>query len=59
MEAYQASRGIQPTGYLDRQTVVGIVQETNQAQQGALITEGTDVVRGLIESLGGSTQQSQ
>jgi peptidoglycan hydrolase-like protein with peptidoglycan-binding domain len=56
IEGYQASRGMQPTGYLDRQTVVGIVQETNQAQQGALIIDGTDVVRGLIESLGNGTQ---
>lgn len=59
IESYQASRGMQPTGYLDRQTVVGIVQETNRARQGALITEGTDVVRGLIESLGGSAQGTQ
>ena len=56
IQGYQASRGIQATGYLDRQTVVGIVQETNQAQQGGLITDGTDVVRDLIESLDRTTQ---
>ena len=59
IEGYQASRGIQPTGYLDRQTVVGIVQETNEAQQGSLIIDGTDVVRGLIEAFGGAVQRSQ
>jgi peptidoglycan hydrolase-like protein with peptidoglycan-binding domain len=59
VQGYQASRGMEATGYLDRLTVVGIVQETNQAQQGALITEGTDVVRGLIEAFGGAAQQSR
>jgi peptidoglycan hydrolase-like protein with peptidoglycan-binding domain len=51
IQGYQASRGMESTGYLDRRTVVGIVQETNQAQGGTLIIDGTDVVRELIESL--------
>ena len=59
IEGYQASRGIQQTGYLDRPTVVGIVQETNEAQQGQLIIDGTDVVRGLIEAFGGAVQRRQ
>ena len=59
IQGYQASRGIESTGYLDRRTVVGIVQETNraqagEAQQGTLIIDGTDVVRDLIESLEGT-----
>jgi peptidoglycan hydrolase-like protein with peptidoglycan-binding domain len=59
IEGYQSSRGIDPTGYLNRETVVGIVQETNEAQQGQLIINGTDVVRGLIEAFGGAIQGSQ
>jgi peptidoglycan hydrolase-like protein with peptidoglycan-binding domain len=51
IRGFQVSRGMQASGQLDRQTVVGIVQTTNQSRQDGLITEGTDVVRALIESL--------
>jgi peptidoglycan hydrolase-like protein with peptidoglycan-binding domain len=52
---YQTSRAIEPTGYLDRQTLVGIVQETTMAgagQPGQLVIDGTQVIRSLLGAFG-------
>ncbi len=59
---YQSSRGMTSTGYLDRQTVVGIVQETSQAsanQPGQLVINGTDVIRTLLGAFGQAIQNQQ
>lgn len=55
---YQASRGIEETGFLDRQTLVGIVQETSRAglnqqgQTGQIVIDGTQVIRNLLGAFG-------
>lgn len=56
---YQSSRGLPDSGYLDRQTVVGIVQETSQAQAGPgqIVIDGTDVVRTLLDAFGRAINQ--
>lgn len=59
---YQSTRGMPDTGYLDRQTVVGIVQETSQAsagQPGQLVIDGTDVIRTLLGAFGQAIQNQQ
>ncbi len=54
---YQASRGLADTGYMNRETVVTLVRETNQAQQQqpnpTTQIDGAEVIKGLIEALGG------
>lgn len=57
---YQASRGMEATGYLDRQTVVSIVQETSRTgadQPGTLVIDGTQVIRGLLDAFGQALQR--
>jgi peptidoglycan hydrolase-like protein with peptidoglycan-binding domain len=52
IKGYQAARDINDTGYLDRLTVVTLVRETNQPQQGQVQIDGAQVIRGLLEALG-------
>lgn len=51
IEGYQRSRGHAPTGYLDQQTVAGIVQETQGARTG--IVTGATVLMEILRGLGG------
>lgn len=53
IQGYQASRGLQETGYLDRRTVVTLVRETNQRRSGQVEIDGAQVIRGLLDVLGG------
>jgi len=50
IEGYQRSRRLQATGYLDRATVAGIVDETGGARQGVVI-DGAAVLRELLRGL--------
>lgn len=55
ISGYQADRGLPETGYLDRPTLVGLVQETGDLSAtlpGELVIEGTEVVRKLIDAFG-------
>ncbi len=51
IKGYQASRGLLDTGFLDRPTVVNLVQETNERQQQTAAIDGAEVLRRLIEAL--------
>ena len=55
IEGYQRSRGYPATGYLDRQTVAGIVEETQGVRTG--IVSGAQVLFDILRGLGGNGQQ--
>ena len=57
IKGYQASRGLPDNGYLDRQTVVALVQDTNRQdpedpQEGRVVIDGAQVIRGVLDTLG-------
>ncbi len=51
IEGYQRSRGYPVTGYLDRQTVAGLVDETQGVRTG--IVSGAQVLFDILRGLGG------
>ena len=59
IKGYQSSRGLEDSGYLDRTTVVTLVRETNRPQQGQVQIDGTQVIQGLLEALGGQRKGTQ
>ena len=60
IRGFQSSRELPDTGYLDRQTVVTLVRETNRPQQqGQVQIDGTEVIRGLLEALGGQRKGTE
>lgn len=55
IRAYQASRDMAATGYLDRETLVAIVQETSETgPAGQIIIDGTRVINQLMDIFGRS-----
>ena len=54
IKGYQASRGLEDTGFLNRETVVTLVRETDQPQQNQGVTiDGARVIQDLLKALGG------
>ncbi len=51
IEGYQRSRGYPVTGYLDRQTIAGIVDETQGVRTG--IVDGAEILFDILRGLGG------
>ena len=51
ISGYQASRGFERTGYLDRTTVVTLVNDTSQPS-GPVVLDGARVIEGLLDALG-------
>lgn len=51
IEGYQRSRGYPATGYLDQQTVAGLVEETRGVRTG--IVTGAEVLIDILRGLGG------
>lgn len=57
IKGYQASRGLEDTGFLNRRTVVTLVRETDKAAQNqASQIDGANVIKNLIDAIGGSGQ---
>lgn len=57
---YQADRGLPETGYLDRTTLVGLVQETGELDSkgpGELVIDGTEVIRNLLDAFGAAIRE--
>ena len=56
IKGYQSSRGLGDTGYLDRESVVTLVNESNQQAEGGQGTrvqiDGAKVIQGLLQALG-------
>jgi peptidoglycan hydrolase-like protein with peptidoglycan-binding domain len=54
IKGYQSSRGLTDTGFLNQETVVTLVRETNQPQpqQGQVRIDGAEVIKGLLDALG-------
>lgn len=62
IKGYQASRGLADTGFLNQETVVTLVRETNQPQpqqQGQVQIDGATVIKGLLEALGGGQKGTE
>ncbi|MEO1490581.1 MAG: peptidoglycan-binding protein [Pseudomonadota bacterium] len=54
IKGYQASRGLEDTGFMNRETVVILVRETERTTNGAPALDGAAVIEGLIDALGGA-----
>ena len=56
IKGYQASRGLKDSGFLDRESVVTLVNESNQhvqgGENGTVQIDGAKVIQGLLKALG-------
>lgn len=56
IKGYQASRGLKDSGYMDRESVVTLVNESNQQAEGGtggrVQIDGAKVIQGLLQALG-------
>ena len=51
IRGYQASRGLEDTGFLNRPTVIRLVRDTSRPQNGQVQLDGADVIRGILDAL--------
>jgi len=59
IKGYQSARELEGTGYLNRPTVVNLVRDTSvggQQQGGRVVIDGAEVIRGLLDALGGQQE---
>ncbi|MEM7212110.1 MAG: peptidoglycan-binding domain-containing protein, partial [Pseudomonadota bacterium] len=61
LKGYQASRGLKDTGYFDRDSLVTLVNESNQAagRGNRVQIDGAKVIQGLLKALGGNRVESE
>lgn len=61
IKGYQASRGLKDTGYFDRDSLVTLVNESNQASErgNRVQIDGAKVIQGLLKALGAPRVESE